>query len=127
MYMYMSMFERNGDAFKKYFSRFDLTVHTVTAADGTLQGFAISGADTRSKLFLYELHVDQELQGLGAGRALVDLTERSGTSRGRGSVMIELNVHASNVDAIGFYDHLGFAETGRTHDGLSLVMQRARA
>lgn len=55
--------------------------------------FAISGAEGRGKQFFYELHVKDDAGGVGLGRTLVDLAERSGTSRGRGSVMIELDVH----------------------------------
>ena len=53
----MAAFERNGESFAAYFTRWDLMIHTAKAADGTLMGFAISGAEGRGKLFLYELHV----------------------------------------------------------------------
>ena len=77
-------------------------------------------------MFLYELHVDGDARGRGLGRALIDLVERSGTSRGRGGTTFELNVHKENTDAQGFYEHLGFAPMGETSGGLALVMRRKR-
>ena len=88
---------------------------------------------TRGKVFLYELHTSGDVtsaaargRGRGVGRALVDLVERSGSSRGRSSPTVELNVHAGNVDAQGFYEHIGFGKTGETRDGLAHVMRRKR-
>ena len=122
----MSAFARNGDSFESYFRQWDLTVHTATSASGELLGFAISGAEGRGKVFLYELHVDSSSRKRGVARALLDLVERSSTSRGRGSAMVELNAHTSNTDAQGFYKHVGFVQVGSTRDKLALVMQRKR-
>ena len=36
---------------------------------------------------------------------------------------VELNVHEDN-DARGFYEHVGFVETGKTSGGAVLVMRR---
>jgi ribosomal protein S18 acetylase RimI-like enzyme len=77
------------------------------------------------KLFIYELHVRSKRRGLG--RALLELAEGAGVNaKRRTPPMVELNVHLEN-DAQAFYTHLGFAESGRTRDGLAIVMRRQRA
>ena len=122
----MAGYTRNGPPFESYFRRWDLMIHTARSASGVLLGAAISGAEGRGKVFLYELHVAEEARGVGVGRALIDLAERSSTSRGRGGVMMELNVHTSNVKAQGFYEHLGFTRMGETRDKLAIIMRRKR-
>ena len=52
------------------------------------------------------------------------LVERS--ARGRSSPTVELNVHRANEDALGFYHHIGFAQTGELSGGSILVMRRKR-
>ena len=88
--------------------------------------FAISGSEGRGKLFLYELHVDSERRKQGVASSLLELVERSSTSRGRGAPTVELNVHSSNTRAVGFYEHVGFVETGKLSRGAVLVMRRKR-
>ena len=120
----MAGFERNGDPFADYAKRWDLTVHWASAADGALLGFAISGSEGRGKLFLYELHVDSKRRKQGVASSLLELVERSSTSRGRGAPTVELNVHSSNTRAVGFYEHVGFVETGKLRRGAVLEMRR---
>ena len=79
----MAGFERNGAPFDDYFKRWDLTVHIATASDGALMGFAISGAEGRGVVFVYELHVAKPARKRGVARSLLDLVERSSLSRGR--------------------------------------------
>ena len=123
----MAGFTRNGDAFDRYFTKWDLTVHTVRSADGQLLGFAISGLEGRGKAFLYELHVAADARSRGFGRALIDLVERSATrARGGGGGTVELHVHKSNIAAQEFYEHLGFVLVGEASEGRVLVMQRKR-
>lgn len=121
----MASFERNGAPFEDYFKRWDLTVHIATDSDAMMLGFAISGAEGRGKLFLYELHVAKAARKRGVARALLELVERSSPSRGRTSPMVELNVHCDN-DALGFYKHEGFAQTGELCGGDVIVMRRKR-
>jgi len=77
-------------------------------------------------VFFFELNVGADALHRGLGRALIDLAERSSTSRGRGGTTVELNVHKENTDAQGFYKHLGFAVMGKASGGLALVMSRKR-
>mgnify|MGYP006168657869 CR=1 FL=1 len=58
--------------------------------------------------------------------SLLELVKRSSTSRGRGAPTVELNVHSSNTRAVGFYEHVGFVETGKLSRGAVLVMRRKR-
>jgi ribosomal protein S18 acetylase RimI-like enzyme len=59
------------------------------------------------------LHIDlqKRARGTGLGRVLIErlLTEL----RGRSVAGVHLGVDASNDNAIGFYQHLGFSEVGR--------------
>ena len=99
-------------------------IHTAKAADGTLLGFAISGTEGRGKLFLYELHVAAAQRKGGVATALLELVERSAS--GRSAPTVELHVHRSNENALGFYKHVGFAQTGELSGGSVLVMRRKR-
>ena len=127
--MTMAGYERNGPAFEKYLERRDLTVHTAMNADGDLYGFSISGWDTRSKLFLYELHVSKMVRKSGIGRVLVEQVAKC-TCRAQQSkaafLEIELNVHADNP-AVGFYKKLGFEQKQVLKGGSILVMRAWRA
>jgi ribosomal protein S18 acetylase RimI-like enzyme len=122
----MAGFERNGEPFAAYFRRWDLTAHVITLASGELAGFAISGAEGRGKVFLYELHVAAAHRHRGYASALLELVERSSTSRSASAVTVELNVHRANASARGFYERVGFAESGTTSGGDVLVMRRRR-
>ena len=52
------------------------------------------------------------------------LVERSAS--GRSAPTVELNVHRANENALGFYKHVGFAQTGELSGGSVLVMRRKR-
>jgi ribosomal protein S18 acetylase RimI-like enzyme len=121
----MAGFERNGDPFTAYFRRWDVTAHVMVLEGGELAGFAISGAEGRGKVFLYELHIAAAHRKLGYASALLDLVERSSPSRSASAVKVELNVHEANADARAFYERVGFAESGKTSGGV-LVMRRRR-
>ena len=120
----MASFDRNGDEFESYFTRWDLMGHMAISESGELLGFAISGAEGRGKVFLYELHVSQAHRSRGVATALLELVEKSGGSRGRTSPTVELNVHAENTNAIGFYEHRCFVRSGEMSGGSVLVMRR---
>lgn len=58
---------------------------------------------------------------------MLELIERSSTSpRSASAVTVELNVHRANASARGFYERVGFAESGTTSGGDVLVMRRHR-
>ena len=80
--------------------------------------------ESHHKLFLYELHVAAAQRKGGVATALLELVERS--ARGRSAPTVELNVHRTNEGARGFYEHVGFAQTGELSGGSVLVMQRKR-
>lgn len=122
----MSNFERNGDNFEEYFSRWDLQAHLVLTSADELLAFAICGNEGRGKVFLYELHVKNSHRHRGLATALLSLSERSSTTRGRTSPMLELQVHAANKDAQSFYSHAGFVKMSEECDGEMYVMQRKR-
>ena len=71
------------------------------------------------------LHIDllERARGQGLGRALVDrlLVEL----RDRGVPGIHLGVDEANVNAIGFYEHLGFREVAREPGGLLMGLRLA--
>ena len=104
--------------------------HIATLESGELVGFAISGAEGRGKVFLYELHVAAAHRRRGFAtaliRALIELAERSSMSRSASAKTIELNVHSANASSIAFYERIGFAESSRTSGGTVLVMRRRR-
>lgn len=102
--------------------------HIATLESGELVGFAISGAEGRGKVFLYELHVAAAHRRRGFATALIELAERSSTSRSASAKTIELNdnVHSANASSIAFYERIGFAESSRTSGGTVLVMRRRR-
>ena len=77
-------------------------------------------------MFLYELHVAAAHRRRGFATALIELAERSSTSRSASAKTIELNVHSANASSIAFYERIGFAESSRTSGGTVLVMRRRR-
>lgn len=119
---------RNGAPFDKYFSRYDLMVHAVMSSKDELLGFAISGNEGRgkAKVYVYELHVATAQRRRGLARTLLDMCEKSSASRGRTSPMLELQVHATNVSALSFYNRVGFVKISETSNGGMFVMQRKR-
>jgi GNAT superfamily N-acetyltransferase len=62
-------------------------------------------------LYLELVTVSPEHQGRGYGRALIEFAASEARKRRRSR--LELMTHEHMVDAIGFYLHLGFAETRR--------------
>ena len=50
----------------------------------------------------------------------------NGTSFSVWNPVVELNVHRANASARGFYERVGFAESGTTSGGDVLVMRRRR-
>ena len=63
----------------------------------------------RRVMFVYDVTIDAEHQGLGYGRAAMRLAEEE--ARSRGIARIELNVFGGNDVARGLYRSLGYVET----------------
>ena len=122
----MSDFGRNGEDFEAYFKRWDLQAHVIATSKDEVMAFAICGNEGRGKVFVYELHVKGSHRHRGLATALLSLCERASTSRGRTSALLELQVHASNKEALSFYSHAGFVQMSVECDGDVLVMQRKR-
>lgn len=100
-------FLRNGPPFTSYFTRADLTAELAWSGD-TLVGFAIHDVDRakRGGYFLYELHVQTQMQRckLYVGTQLLQKTH------GHGTVVksLRVEVHQANAGAISFYRVCGF-------------------
>jgi hypothetical protein len=99
----------DNDAFDKYFSRSDLTLH-VCVCQGELLGFAIA-----SRHFVHELHATYFRCGIGS--CLLRALEASGECRS-----LSLHVHPSNTRARAFYVSMGFTcQSGDTRKSLLLM------
>jgi ribosomal protein S18 acetylase RimI-like enzyme len=62
-------------------------------------------------LMIEQLGVTKNSQKNGVGRSLMDLAEK--IAKEKGCTMLVLDVWGFNENAIGFYEHLGFAERTR--------------
>jgi len=71
----------------------------------TLSSIEFPGEKTLSVIQL-----DRHVQGLGVGRSLVKELVESGDPAQK----VYLRVFAKNESALGFYNHIGFSDTGRT-------------
>ena len=70
----MEGYVRNGEAFAAHFGDAKRVVHIAKSGDQVV-GFAVRGPRERGskgsgKVFLFELHVDEDSQGAGVGSAL---------------------------------------------------------
>jgi ribosomal protein S18 acetylase RimI-like enzyme len=63
----------------------------------------------RQVLWIYDIHVDEELRGRGHGRAAMGLVEEQ--ARERGLARVELNVFGGNEVARTLYRSLGYEES----------------
>ena len=78
----------------------------VRAMDGDrLAGFTVVCRTCKPRPYVYELHVAEGSRGCGLGRAL--LAEALDVRA------IELQVHETNAEAMGFYEHIGFTRHQR--------------
>lgn len=102
------------------------TMVLVASVDGEIEGFAIMKfGDTEAHLLL--LAVAPKTRRRGIGRAMVHWLEKSCETAGLS--VIRLEVRATNLDAITFYEHLGYArsnEVANYYDGreAAVVMTR---
>jgi ribosomal protein S18 acetylase RimI-like enzyme len=79
----------------------------VAEQDDVVLGFA---AIYRPDDFLHHLYVDPAVHAMGVGRALIE------AARERTDGSLRLRCQATNVNALGFYAHLGFREHERGSD-----------
>ncbi len=93
-------------------------VHVVTI-DGTLAGFIVvrPGPD---HLFVENVAIHPDRQGLGLGKRLMAFAEAE--ARGRGLPSLKLYTNIKMTENFPFYRGLGFVETERRHeDGFDRV------
>ena len=67
--------------------------------------FMLTYEDGREVVYLYEVHLADELRGIGLGRYLVQLVQRVGKEAGMEKIM--LTVFRANQKAVSFYEKLG--------------------
>lgn len=84
-----------------YLPNADLTV--AADAQGRLAGFMGMTGSNIDSLFL-----DPDCRGKGLGRLFIDHAARVAT------VPLTVDVNEQNEQAVGFYRHMGFMETGRS-------------
>ena len=72
---------------------------------------AIRAAGFSTEAFVYDIHVEDEFQGEGYGRAIMEAA--AAASRALGAVHVALNVHGSNETAYRLYRSLGYEVTNR--------------
>jgi ribosomal protein S18 acetylase RimI-like enzyme len=81
--------------------------------DGEKIGGFIMYRVEKSKIFIYELHVCEELQSAGNGKKLLE--ELFKLEEGKKFI---LNVHGENAGAIKLYKSAGFEESGKTEKNI---------
>lgn len=79
--------------------------HTTGAAKGFLS-FMITSEDNREVVYIYELHLEDDLRGKGIGKWMMAQVERIGQRAGMRMAM--LTVFRSNDRAVRFYKSLGY-------------------
>ena len=95
-------YERNGDPLLQELAA-EPSLRVVRAMRGDkLAGFTVVDRTCKPRSFVLELHVEEASRGCGLGRALLyeALDIRA----------VDLQVHETNTEAIGFYEHLGFCK-----------------
>lgn len=78
-----------------------------TEVEGFLS-FMLTYEDGHEVIYCYELHIAPRLQGLGLGKHLMGLMEKTGINAGVEKSM--LTVFMENEAALKFYDKLGYTE-----------------
>ena len=94
----------------------------VAVLEDRLAGTAMLGYDGHRGWVNY-FGVDPAFQRLGVGRRLMEAVVR--LAQGRGCPKINLQVRRSNLQAVGFYEALGFREDDVMSMGLRLVDDQA--
>ncbi len=75
----------------------------------------LEDGDDPQAIYLWRLMVAQEFQRLGIGRKVVEWLE--GWARARGAPRIAVTCVPENEAALGLYESVGFARTGRVPHG----------
>ncbi len=75
----------------------------------------ITEIDDPNAVYVWRLLIGQDVQGAGHGQAAMAFAEDWGRERGRS--MVQVQAVRENAAAIGFYQSLGYALTGREADG----------
>ncbi|MBS2537082.1 GNAT family N-acetyltransferase [Catenulispora sp. NF23] len=70
---------------------------------------ALRTAGPTTEAFVYDVHVEEELRGVGYGRAIMEAA--TAAARALGAEYIALNVHGSNDRAYQLYKGLGYEVT----------------
>lgn len=70
---------------------------------------AVRSPSAATEAFIYDIHVDEGLQGGGYGRAIMEAAAAAARALGAGTVA--LNVHGANDRAFQLYKSLGYAVT----------------
>ena len=70
---------------------------------------ALRTAGPTAEAFVYDVHVEEELQGAGYGRAIMEAA--AAAARALGAERLALNVHGSNDRAYQLYKSLGYEVT----------------
>jgi ribosomal protein S18 acetylase RimI-like enzyme len=78
---------------------------------------AVRSPGLGTEAFIYDIHVEDDIQGGGYGRAIMEAA--AAAARALGADNIALNVHGSNDRAYELYKSLGYGVTNR-HMRLSL-------
>ncbi|TFC54078.1 GNAT family acetyltransferase [Cryobacterium sp. TMT2-15-1] len=76
--------------------------------DGRLVGTVMVGHDGHRE-WVYYLAVDETQRGTGLGRQLMTAAEN--WLRDHGAVKVQLMVRSTNEAVLGFYEHLGYADS----------------
>lgn len=98
------------------------SLHLVAVdADGVVRGCVLFHPDGRGGGRLFQMAVDEALQGQGVGRALVDHLEAELAERG----IEEVELHARD-HAIGFYARLGYVAFGEPYTEVGIPHQNMR-
>lgn len=87
----------------------------VADRQGTLTGYALVLMNSATRLArLYSIAVSPEARGLGLGERLLRRAEQEAAGAGR--VVMRLEVHESNHNAIALYTRLGYRQFGTYRD-----------
>ena len=89
----------------------------IAEIDGAIVGFGIvhvEQAEAVLAAYIVTLDVSPERRRVGVARLLMSALQQRALDDG--CSMIALHVFAENSDAIGFYEHLGFARSHRARD-----------
>jgi N-alpha-acetyltransferase 40 len=68
--------------------------------------FMLTYEDGKEVVYLYEIHLDENIRGSGLGKHLLDIVQQTGQNAGLEKIMLTVFVH--NIKANAWYHRLGF-------------------